>query len=89
VRSEGWRYIRYADGGEELYDETKDPHEWMNLAAKPEYAATKSDLAHWLPTSNVPTPNKASTPDKKSSPNAKKQAKQAARRAARETKTAE
>src|SRR5262249_24489952 len=22
VRTDGWRYIRYADGGEELYDET-------------------------------------------------------------------
>jgi hypothetical protein len=25
VRTEGWRYIRYADGGEELYDEAADP----------------------------------------------------------------
>ena len=32
VRTEGWRYIRYADGGEELYDEAKDPREWVNLA---------------------------------------------------------
>ncbi|MGA0846575.1 MAG: sulfatase-like hydrolase/transferase, partial [Luteolibacter sp.] len=30
-----WRYIRYADGGEELYDLTKDPNEWENLARKP------------------------------------------------------
>jgi arylsulfatase A-like enzyme len=32
VRSEKWRYIRYHGGGEELYDETKDPYEWTNLA---------------------------------------------------------
>ncbi len=31
VRSENWRYIRYADGSEELYDHTKDPHEHDNL----------------------------------------------------------
>src|SRR4051812_42144172 len=34
VRSEGWRYIRYANGDEELYDETNDPNEWTNLAGK-------------------------------------------------------
>ena len=34
VRTEKWRYIRYADGGEELYDEGKDPFEWTNLAGK-------------------------------------------------------
>jgi arylsulfatase A-like enzyme len=29
------RYIRYADGGEELYDVANDPHEWTNLAGHP------------------------------------------------------
>jgi len=29
VRTEGWRHIRYAQGGEELYDESKDPYEWF------------------------------------------------------------
>jgi arylsulfatase A-like enzyme len=77
VRSEKWRYIRYADGGEELYDEVQDPQEWTNLARKPEYAATKSELAHWLPTKNVPSPERK----KKEGPN-KKQAKRAARNAA-------
>ena len=32
VRSERWRYIRYNDGTEELYDHDSDPHEWTNLA---------------------------------------------------------
>jgi arylsulfatase A-like enzyme len=49
VRSEGWRYIRYADGGEELYDETADPYEWTNLAGKPELASRKAELARMLP----------------------------------------
>ena len=54
VRSEGWRYIRYRDGGEELYDEAKDPHEWTNLAGKPEHAARKEELGRWLPKENKP-----------------------------------
>ena len=45
VRTEGWRYIRYADGGEELYDHTKDPYEWTNLAKEAKYAAQKKELA--------------------------------------------
>ena len=56
VRSEAYRYIRYADGSEELYDEKADPHEWKNLAADSNYAAVKKDLAQWLPKVNVPTP---------------------------------
>jgi len=37
VRSDRWRYIRYADGSEELYDHSNDPWEWTNLARKPGY----------------------------------------------------
>jgi arylsulfatase A-like enzyme len=48
VRWEQWRYIRYADGGEELYDEERDPREWHNLAAKPELQTIKRDLARWI-----------------------------------------
>ena len=54
VRTEGWRYIRYANGDEELYDEAKDPYEWTNLAGIPEYASRKAELAKFLPTSNKP-----------------------------------
>jgi arylsulfatase A-like enzyme len=54
IRTERWRYIRYADGGEELYDEKADPYEWTNLAAKPEFAATKTELAKWLPKQDAP-----------------------------------
>lgn len=49
VRTDDWRYIRYADGGEELYDETADPLEYVNLARKPEHAPRVAELAKWLP----------------------------------------
>lgn len=32
LSTKDWRYIRYAGGGEELYEINKDPHEWNNLA---------------------------------------------------------
>ncbi len=50
----GWRYIRYHDGGEELYDRAKDPNEWTNLAALPEFVARKAELAKHLPASDAP-----------------------------------
>lgn len=49
ARDERWRYIRYADGSEELYDHQTDPNEWTNLAAKPEHAALKTTLAGFFP----------------------------------------
>jgi arylsulfatase A-like enzyme len=49
ARSEGWRYIRYATGEEELYDEGKDPYEWTNVAAKPEHADLKKQLGAAMP----------------------------------------
>lgn len=45
----GWRYIRYTDGSEELYDHDTDPNEWTNLASKPEFATIKNELAKTLP----------------------------------------
>jgi len=54
VRTENWRYIRYADGSEELYDESKDPNEWKNLADTPEFASKKAELAKHLPKVNHP-----------------------------------
>ena len=53
VRTEGWRYIRYANGDEELYDEIADPKEWTNLANRPEYSKQKAELAKHLPTKNA------------------------------------
>lgn len=34
VRSARWRYIRYADGSEELYDHRDDPHEHRNVVSQ-------------------------------------------------------
>ncbi|MDX1285442.1 MAG: sulfatase [Draconibacterium sp.] len=31
IRNEKYRYTRYAEGQEELYDREQDPHEWTNL----------------------------------------------------------
>lgn len=52
VRSEGWRYTRYENGDEELYDETKDPLEHTNLAGDARFAEQKAQLAQWLPKVN-------------------------------------
>lgn len=55
VRTEHWRYIHYVNGDEELYDHRSDPHEFSNLAEKPEYAAIKKRLATHLPKNEVPS----------------------------------
>jgi arylsulfatase A-like enzyme len=49
VRYGNWRYIRYADGSEELYDHAVDPFEWKNLAAEGSLEEVKQELAGWLP----------------------------------------
>lgn len=54
IRSERWRYIRYADGSEELYDMESDPNEWTNLAGEAEHAATIAAHKKWLPEIDLP-----------------------------------
>lgn len=49
VTGSRWRYIRYADGNEELYDSLADPHEWTNLAGRPEHRLAQQSLAARLP----------------------------------------
>ena len=44
LRTKKWKYNRYIDHGEELYDLLSDPHELHNLAADPGYARTKTEL---------------------------------------------
>jgi arylsulfatase A-like enzyme len=53
VRSDRWRYIRYADGSEELYDHASDPYEWTNLAGRPEHQEVKTELQKRLPETNA------------------------------------
>lgn len=54
IRTERHRYVRYADGSEELYDLRSDPNEWTNLAKLPEHAVAKQDLMKWLPKTDLP-----------------------------------
>lgn len=65
LRTLRWRYVRYNDGQEELYDHDADPHEWTNLADKLESAATldsfRADLTAWMQRSA--TPQAAGQPD--------------------------
>lgn len=44
VRSERYRYVRTADGEEEMYDHLADPQEWSNLAQEPGYQMAKRKL---------------------------------------------
>jgi arylsulfatase A-like enzyme len=53
ILTERWRFIRYRDGGQELYDHERDPNEWTNLASIPKYSPQKTKLAKWLPSTNA------------------------------------
>lgn len=54
VRTDRWRYIRYAKGEEELYDQLNDPKNFTNLASNPEYDGLKKELAAFLPAQDEP-----------------------------------
>jgi len=54
VRDVRWRYIRYMNGAEELYDMVKDPNEFKNLAGDPSFAAEIARLKKWIPTEQKP-----------------------------------
>ncbi|MFW6371131.1 MAG: sulfatase [Bacteroidota bacterium] len=49
-----WKYIRYMDGSEELYDLVNDPHEWYNVAGLPRHEDVKDKLARYLSENDVP-----------------------------------
>ena len=54
VRTEDYRYIRYANGGEEFYDERKDPYEWTNLVTNAKFSAQMAELGKSLPKEDQP-----------------------------------
>jgi choline-sulfatase len=49
VRTERWRYIRYADDSEELYDIQADPNEWHNLAGDGRHRQVLESLRRSIP----------------------------------------
>lgn len=53
VRTRRWRYIRYHDGSEELYDHVSDPDEFTNIGDAPQYDSLKDELGAWIPKVNV------------------------------------
>jgi len=53
LRSSQYRYIRYADGSEELYDHDEDPMEYNNMATKADLQKVKQKFSKWLPKINA------------------------------------
>ena len=53
IKSNGYRYIRYEDGGEEFYDHRTDPNEWVNQAGNPLYDQELNALKKYLPKVNA------------------------------------
>ena len=53
-----WRYIRYGQDGEELYDLNSDPHEWENLADNTQYAGVIKRLRSSAPSAFAPPEEK-------------------------------
>lgn len=50
-----YRYIRYADGSEELYDLENDPMEWRNIAGQADMEDVKIRLASHIPAAPAKT----------------------------------
>lgn len=65
VRDANWRYIRYADGSEELYDHSKDPYEWTNLAGEVGMSDIKSRLGTAIPPAGSEVRSTSGSEDKK------------------------
>ena len=87
ICTDEWRYIRYADGTEELYNEKADPNEWSNQADKPELANVKVELATFLPKVNAePVAHRAGSDGEGPIPKRKKKA---LRNSAAEKRTAQ
>ena len=61
IVSNRYRYTRYADGSEELYDHHADPHEFDNLIDRTRtdetLQAVVKKLASWIPKREAGTPD--------------------------------
>ena len=53
IRNDRFRYIRYKNGDEELYDTENDPHEWNNLIDRRGARKVIKEMAKWLPERNA------------------------------------
>jgi choline-sulfatase len=60
VRDKRWRYIRYVDGSEELYDMENDPNEFKNLAGDSKFNIEIARLKKWIPEKQAPHAPKSS-----------------------------
>ncbi len=49
IRTNKWHYIKYRDGGEELYNHENDPGEHVNLAGDADYKSITAELQKQLP----------------------------------------
>ena len=54
IKTENYRYIKYIDGSEELYDHRNDPEEWTNLARDPGFSETKELMSSYIPKNPAP-----------------------------------
>jgi arylsulfatase A-like enzyme len=57
LRSSRWRYIRYADGAEELYDVVSDPNEWTNLSNEPDQRSVLKGFRSSIPKEAIEQPS--------------------------------
>ncbi len=48
LQANRYRYIRYPNGTDELYDHREDPNEWTNISDDPDHAEAKQRLAKRL-----------------------------------------
>lgn len=48
LRNRDWAYMRYTGGGAELYDMKNDPHQFTNLAMKPDHAEVVKQMDNAL-----------------------------------------
>lgn len=49
LRTKKWRYTKWSDGSEELYDHENDPNEWINLANSNNFNMIKAELSWYVP----------------------------------------
>lgn len=48
IRSKNYRYVRYVNGSEELYDHTTDSYEWVNEINNPKYTKVTDQMRKYL-----------------------------------------